>query len=90
MRCIDRAGNLNSKINAVSTGNGLPEISCFSVRPSKQFHDNEVQAVHFINLMNRADIRMVQRRSCLRLQTKACCSTRDRPATSSGRNFSAT
>jgi hypothetical protein len=50
---------------------GLPAMRCFSVNPFQKLHSDECLAILLANVVNRADVGMVQCRRSLRLALKA-------------------
>ena len=86
---VQRVGDLDSSDSNASVSSGLPGDAMLQSFAIQELHGDERLAVLLADLVNRADIGMIQRRSCLCFTPKAferCGSL----ATSSGRNFSAT
>ena len=65
---FERVGDLNSQVEHLIEGEWLFGDPVFQRLPFKQLHRDErdqfAAIVHHINFVNRADIRMVQRRGC--------------------------
>ena len=58
---VERVGDLDAERSEPSSiSSGLPAIRCFSVCPSRNFHGDEGSPIVLVNLVDRADVRMVQ------------------------------
>ena len=71
MRCIQRVGNLNPKIQHLAGAQGLAFYQFLQRLPFEQLHGNEVAPRILAHVIDSADIRMVQCRSRARFALQA-------------------
>jgi hypothetical protein len=71
MRSVKRVGHLNCKIQQQPHLHGAPIYLAFERLALKKFHRDEISSVTLPDLVNGADVRMVQGRCRPRLSLKA-------------------
>ena len=71
MRRFQRIGYVNSDFQQIIQRQGLPVDAVLQRRALQQFHGDERRSAVFVDVVNRADIGMIQRRSGLRLAPEA-------------------
>jgi hypothetical protein len=71
MRRVERVGNLNRQFEQVWHREGLAGNPVLQRAPFEQLHRDEPRLVVLADVVNRADIRMVQRGRCARFALKA-------------------
>jgi len=61
VRGVKRVSNLRTRSNSSSISSGLSKSWCFRVYAIEKLHGDESAAVFFADVVNRADVGMVQR-----------------------------
>ena len=87
---IQRVGDFDGEPSRTSISSGRPAMRCFSVTPSRYSMAMKAWPFCFADVVDGADVGMIQSGSGLRLAPEALERLTDLWATSSGRNFSAT
>ena len=72
---VQRIDNLGSQLQQLFGGERLAADSVLERLSLQQLHGDEVLAVRFVNLMNSADVRMIERRGGKRFSLKAFTSS---------------